>query len=119
MDLEPVAIVSIRTVFPQVNVKVCFFHLCQSAWRAVVRLGLKTNYTDDPVFAAQIRALLSLAFLHANDVIDTFEELKQQFPFQGQSVLSYFEETYIGEKGYSTRSRKKPQFDLDIWNVHG
>ena len=119
MDLEPATIVSIRTAFPRVNVKSCFFHLCQSACRAVVRLRLKTNYTDDPIFAPQIRALLSLAFLHANDVIDIFEELKQQFPVQGQSILSYFEETYIGEEGYSTRSRKKPQFDLNIWNIHG
>ena len=118
MDLEPAAIVSVRMAFPQVNVKGCFFHPCQPVCRAVICLGLKTDCTDDPIFAPQIRALLSLAFLCVYNVIDTFEELKQQFPVQGQSILSYFEETYIGEEGYSIRSRKKLQFDLNIWNVH-
>ena len=74
MDFDPVAIVGIRTTFSQVNVKGCFFRLCQLVYRAVVRFGLKTNYTDDLHFAQHIRALPSLAFLYVNDVTDTFEE---------------------------------------------
>ena len=98
MDFEIAAISSIQTAFPQANINGCFFHLCQAVYRAVVRLGLKVDYSNDQDFAQQIRALPALAFLDVNDVVDTFEELKDQFPDKGMPVLSYFEETYVGEK---------------------
>ena len=118
MDFEPAVIASLRTAFPQANINGCFFHLCQAVYRAVVRFGLKTEYADDQSLAQQIRALPALAFLHVDHVIETFEALKDQFPTQGQRVLSYFEDTYIGEKCRGTRSRKKALFNVKIWNVH-
>ncbi|CAF0907509.1 unnamed protein product [Adineta steineri] len=118
MDFEVAAMSSIRSAFPRANINGCFFHLCQSVYRAVVRLRLKVEYSSDDIFAQQIRAIPALAFLKVTDVIDTFEKLKEQFPVKGKLILSYIEESYIGEKKRATQSRKKPQFDLQSWNVH-
>ncbi|CAF4721956.1 unnamed protein product, partial [Rotaria sp. Silwood2] len=118
LDFEQAAIGSIETKFPHTNISGCFFHLCQSVYRAVVRFGLKTDYSDDPLLAQQIRALPALALLNTDDVIDTFEELKQQFPIQRKPVLEYFEKIYIGEHNRASRPRKRPQFNVKLWNVH-
>ncbi|CAF5058282.1 unnamed protein product, partial [Rotaria sp. Silwood1] len=118
LDFEQAAIRTIRTKFPHANISGCFFPLCQSVYRAVERFGLKADYSDDPLLAQQIRALPALALLNTDDVIDTFEELKQQFPIQGKPVLQYFEETYIGERNREGRPQKRPQFDVKLWNIH-
>ncbi|CAF3661964.1 unnamed protein product [Rotaria sp. Silwood1] len=118
LDFEQAAIRTIRTKFPHANISGCFFHLCQSVYRAVERFGLKADYSADPLLAQQIRALPALALLNTDDVIDTFEELKQQFPIQGKPVLQYFEETYIGERNREGRPQKRPQFDVKLWNIH-
>jgi hypothetical protein len=118
IDFEVAAISSIRAAFPEANINGCFFHLGQSVYRAVVRLGLKIEYSNDQEFAQYIRAIPALAFLKVEDVIDTFEKLEEQFPDKGKSVLLYFEATYIGEKKRGSQSRKKPLFEVKCWNVH-
>ncbi|CAF4072053.1 unnamed protein product [Rotaria sp. Silwood1] len=49
-------------------------------------------------FAQQTRSLPALAFLPTTDVITTFDEIKAQFPAEGESVLKYFEEHYRFKK---------------------
>ena len=118
IDFQVAAICSIRAAFPGANINGCFFHLGQSVYRAVVRLGLKIENSNDQDFAQYIRALPALAFLKVDDVTDTFEKLEEQFPDNGKSVLLCFEETYIGGKKRGSQSRKKPLFELKCWNVH-
>ncbi|CAF0866844.1 unnamed protein product, partial [Didymodactylos carnosus] len=100
------------------NISGCFFHLCQNVFRCVQRSGLTQLYGDDPDFSQQIRALPALSFLPAADVIPTFEELKHQFPGQGQPVIDYFEHTYIGMKDRLSRPRKTPKFALELRNTN-
>ncbi|CAF4652782.1 unnamed protein product [Rotaria socialis] len=57
-------------------------------------------------------------FLPAADVIPTFDEIKDQFPVEGEPVLKYFEENYIGVKSRLSRPRKSPKFDISLWNVN-
>ncbi len=95
-----------------------FFHLCQNVYRAVVRFGLKTLYSENANFAQQIRSLPALALLPIPDVIPTFEELKAQLPMECAPVLNYFEGNYIGVKSRLSRPRKAPQFDIPLWNVN-
>ncbi|CAF1262681.1 unnamed protein product, partial [Didymodactylos carnosus] len=103
---------------PTTNLSGCFFHLCQSIYRAVLRFGLKTLYSEDSNFAQQIRSIPALALLPIPDVIPTFDELKAQFPAEGEPVLKYFEENYIGVKSRLSRPRKSPKFDIPLWNVN-
>ncbi|CAF4471086.1 unnamed protein product, partial [Didymodactylos carnosus] len=57
VDYERASINAIRNRFPTTNLSGCFFHLCQSIYRAVLRFGLKTLYSEDSNFAQQIRSI--------------------------------------------------------------
>ena len=72
-----------------------FFHLCQSVYRAVIRLGLKIDYSGDQTIPA-------VPFLKVDDVIGTF----------GKLILLYFEQIYIGKNRRGTQSKQKPEFEL-------
>ncbi|CAF4046358.1 unnamed protein product, partial [Didymodactylos carnosus] len=62
----------------------------------------------------QIRCLPALAFLPIGDVIPTFGQIKYQFPAEGEPVITYFEENYIGVKSRLSRPRKLPKFDIPL-----
>ncbi|CAF3954484.1 unnamed protein product, partial [Rotaria sp. Silwood1] len=82
VDFERASMNAIKNLFPTAILSGCFFHLCQNVYRAVTRFDLKTLY----------------AFLPTTDVITTFDEIKAQFPAEGESVLKYFEEHYRFKK---------------------
>ncbi|CAF1255314.1 unnamed protein product [Rotaria magnacalcarata] len=102
----------------QVQTSGCFFHLCQNVYRTIIRFGLKTLYSENEDFAKQICSLPSLALLHVPDVIPTFDEIKMQFPAEGEPVLKYFEDFYIGVKGRLSRPRKAAKCDILLWNAN-
>ncbi|CAF2187978.1 unnamed protein product [Rotaria magnacalcarata] len=94
------------------------FPLCQNVYRAVIRFGLKTLYSENEDFAKQICSLPSLALLPVPDVIPTFDEIKMQFPAEGEPMLKYFEDYYNGVKGRLSRPRKAAKCDILLWNVN-
>ena len=118
MDFERASMKAISKSFPVSNLSGCFFHLCQNVYRSVTRFGLKTLYSENENFAQQVRSLPALGFLPAADVIPTFDEIKEQFPVEGEPVLKYFEENYIGVKSRLSRPRKSAKFDVSLWNVN-
>ncbi|CAF0793420.1 unnamed protein product [Rotaria sordida] len=118
IDFECGSMKAIRNLFPTSNLYGCFFHLCQNIYRSATRFGLKTLYGENESFAQQIRCLPALAFLSITNVIPTFDEIKAQFPVEGEPILTYFEENYIGVKSRLSRPRKIPKFDIPLWNVN-
>lgn len=96
--LKGAAIFSIQTASPQANINECFFHLCQAVYRAVVRLGLKADYSTDQNFTQQNRALSALVFLDVNDVVDTFDKIGRTISRQKKACSVVFRKTYIGVK---------------------
>ncbi|CAF2112457.1 unnamed protein product [Rotaria magnacalcarata] len=108
----------IKKQFPSSNISGCFFNLCQNVYRAVIRFGLKTLYSENEDFAKQICSLPSLALLPVPDVIPTFDEIKMQFPAEGEPMLKYFEDYYKGVKGRLSRPRKAAKCDILLWNVN-
>ena len=72
-----------------------------------------TLYTE---LSIQIRCLPALAFLPIEDVVDAFEELIDiEDSLLPPDLVSYFENTYIGQK---RRGRRLiPPFPPTIWNV--
>ena len=78
--------------------KGCFFHFSQAIFRKIQSLGLQVRYKDDEDLAHKVRMLAALAliFVPEPDVIITFEAVSEDFPLDGQAVIDYFENTYIG-----------------------
>ncbi|CAF0944138.1 unnamed protein product [Didymodactylos carnosus] len=88
------------------------------SYRSVQQSGLTQSYGDDSDFSQQIRALPTLSFLPAANIIPTFGELKYQFPVQVQPVIYYFDHTYIDMKDRLSRPRKTSKFALELWNTN-
>ena len=61
--------------------------------------------------------LAALAFVPEPDVITAFEAVSEDFPLDGQAVIDYFEDTYIGRLRPGGHHRV-PLFDLGLWNMY-
>lgn len=71
-DFELGAINAAKSVFKSSKFHVCLFHFGQSIWRKIQEVGLKTRYSNDPMFALNLRKLIALAFVPANDIPDAW-----------------------------------------------
>ena len=117
VDFELAVLNAITTSFPDSSKKGCFFHFSQAIFKKIQSLGLQVRYKDDEDFAHKVRMLAALAFVPEADVIDAFEAVSEDFPFDAQAVIDYFEDTYIGRLRPGGH-RRAPLFDMELWNMY-
>ena len=98
LDLESAGINAIQTQFPTSQVYGYFYRLCSNIWQQ--SSGLQAHYVNDDEFSIHLRMIAALLFVPPFDVEDDFEELafeiRNRFNIEGDNVLDYFEDTYIG-----------------------
>ncbi|CAG8559248.1 10972_t:CDS:2 [Dentiscutata heterogama] len=94
-DFERASINASRNEFPDTTNKCCFFHLGQSGWRKIQKVGLANQYGDDDNLSLRLRQLFALAFLPANEIPSAFIILKQHMPSITSEVVEWFEFTYV------------------------
>lgn len=127
LDFELTAKSAIISAFPHIEVRGCFFHLCQSIWRKIQDLGLRVTYTDDEDTRLYCRMLGSLAFLSPEKITGHFEKLQEDMserdmdPRLGE-LYDYFEDNYVGRLRRGRRrdanpTRAHPRFALEFWSV--
>ena len=69
VDFELATMNAIGAVFGNhVNMKGCFFHLCQNTWRHIQDMGLSAAYKDDDDIKLWCGMLDALAFLPTNEI---------------------------------------------------
>ncbi|KAL8587321.1 hypothetical protein ACOMHN_045568 [Nucella lapillus] len=118
---------AIISAFPHIEVRGCFFHLCQSIWRKTQDLWLRVTYTDDEDTRLYCRMLASLAFLSPEKITGHFEKLQEDMserdmdPRLGE-LYDYFEDNYVGRLRRGRRrdanpTRAPPRFALEFWSV--
>lgn len=128
-DFERATINAASKFFNSAKLHGCYFHFCQSVYRNVQNVGLQQIYSIDQNFAHNIRMLMALAFIKPEQVINAYDKLiitdfwndnnEIEFNVEKQTLLNYFEATYIGKIGRSAQSqRKRPLFDIILWNMH-
>ena len=54
-DYEIAAINAFAQVFPNAEIKGCFFHFDQAIWRRIQAFGLQQRYQNDEEFAVVIK----------------------------------------------------------------
>ena len=77
-DFEQAAFNAARATFPGIEVKGCFFHLCQNIWSRVQKNGLEPLYEADDDFAILMRSISALAFVPEADVPQAFFVLETE-----------------------------------------
>ena len=116
-DFEQASISAFKDAFPNIKTTGCFFHLSQSVWRKVQKVGLQQRYGQDADFATRVRVMPALAFLPLADVEQVFNELIDNDYFVGaEAVADYFETHYIGRPYGRAGRRRAPTFPLELWN---
>ena len=57
----------------------------------------QNNYQEDSSFSHNIHKIIALTFLNPNQVISGFERLAIELGDDYETILDYFEESYIGK----------------------
>lgn len=128
VDFEMATIKAAREVFPNAHIQGCNFHLAKNVVKNLGTHGLKKRYETEVKFAAEIRQLIAMAFVPTNLVLQTWDSFirhsktlnkkeQNKHPNINEFINDYFVNHYIG-KPKSDDTRGKPQFPIELWNVH-
>lgn len=122
-DFELGIINACRTVFPNSEVKCCFFHLKQSIYKRIGVEGLKVRYDDaeDRSIKVATQCMAAIAFVHIDNVKECFDQFVESLPDDEafDRVVDYFETNYVaGKPARGRRKAVKPRYPPELWNVH-
>jgi hypothetical protein len=78
-DFEPASRNAIQEVFPEIEMRSCFFHFSQAVFRKIITLGLTTAFKDNHGFNRWAKAVMSLPLLPSENMFPTWNVLEQQF----------------------------------------
>lgn len=110
MDYEKAAHNAVRHVFPDAEVRGCFFHFTQCIWRQVQKLGLQSIYQTDTDLHKFVRRISALPLVPENLLDEVWIEIANQQPDteSATKLADYFTETWM-----------EGQFPPSVWNHHG
>ena len=123
LDFEIAMFKSIAKSFPTVKITGCVFHFFQNLEKNLKKKGLVTLRNNNEHVKKAILMIKSLVYAPPGFVLDVFDKyICNYIKVNGlndipefQSFVCYFETSYLGKK--QKRSRKKPTFSLDSWNM--
>ncbi|KAK3916425.1 Cortactin-binding protein 2 [Frankliniella fusca] len=120
MDFEKGMNNAVATVFPDAKLRLCLFHLKQSAFRKIQNLGLAVQYRDeeDDTVRMAFRQILGVAFVPVDDVEEAFHQAKENIPDEMKPFPKYFEETYVLGRVVRGRRRAAARYPPHLWNQH-
>lgn len=113
VDFELACFTKIKEVFPQADIVGCFFHLTQSLWRNIQRLGLVNIYKTSEKFRLNCKMLAALAYVPPKDVQFALEIISENFDEEMRPLVDYWERIYVGKR----IEHVAPKFNIDMWNA--
>ena len=119
-DFEGAFIGACHSIYPDTNIKGCYFHFRQCVYRHIQQCGLQTLYAENLEFSSAMKMLAGLAYVPVDDVVQAYEELLDTVYFVDneellEDFLDYFETTWIGKKRRHSH-RGEPTFAIKLWN---
>ena len=107
---------AIKNVFPDTNIRGCFFHLCNNLQKFISHNGFKKKYEDSSNFVVAVKSIVALAFVPPPDIEVYIEALESQLNSDEMTVFTWFEDNYIG-RANRRGERRSPIFPVEVWNV--
>lgn len=95
MDFEKAPIKTMQKFFNNIICKGCNFHLGQIIDRKVKSSGHATLYGKSIKFQREIRCLMALSFLPAEEIADYFSILIEDMSREGLEISKWFGENYV------------------------
>lgn len=122
-DFEKGILNACKTVYPQAQVRACFFHLGQSVFARIQQEGLQCAYNnkDDRRIKDHTHMLLAVAFVPLADVPATFRMLSQAWRTEDdfKPMIKYFDKTYVnGTPRRGNRAAVRPRYPPTLWNQY-
>ncbi|CAF3438922.1 unnamed protein product [Rotaria socialis] len=109
MDFERAVMNSFQEAFSNIDLKCCWYHLVQSLWRKIQKLGLTVPYETDPLVNSWLRQFMALPLISKGLINDALQLLKDTVPSNDnkyQKFIQYFEKEYM------------KRTSIDLWH-HG
>ncbi len=118
MDFEKGMNNAVQTVFPDAVLRLCLFHLKQSAFRKIQELGLAVAYRDeeDETIRMEFRQILGAAFVPVDDVEGACYQAKEDVPGEMKPFCKYYAETYVLGRVVRGRRRTAARYQPHLWN---
>jgi hypothetical protein len=106
VDFELAMLKCFKQMFPTTEIQCCRFHLGQSWWRKVQKLGLSKEYKEkDCDIGKWLASFFGMPFLDASDIEDCFiEDLMSDMPAGPRCSLfaDYILKNYVASKSLGT-----------------
>ncbi|XP_066274964.1 uncharacterized protein [Branchiostoma lanceolatum] len=103
LDFEMGMWQALPLAFPDVQIKGCVFHWCQTVWKKAQKLGLQVSYSEDEQVHRWLRRLLALPFLPAEAIVPAFEALYETSRGALTELARYVQSTWIESSVWSPR----------------
>jgi len=104
-DFEAAVWISIRKIFPTVEVKGCSFHLTQAMFKNLKKLGLGPDYQQNKATRKICREIMSLNLLPADKIEKRFKAIEIEVGGMRENCLLRKFCDYV-DRTWMTRKRK-------------
>ena len=117
-DFEYAAFATMKTYFPNVEIRGCLFHFSENLLKQIKSMCLMGSYNSIPDFASNAKMVMALSFVPNDDIDRHVDALATALPEKLVPLLNWFEDNYIGRPHRRGTGRRQPLCPTQMWNMY-